>query len=272
MLDAVSTSARSDSWTAAEAYGPYMGRWSALVAGKFIEWLALRRGACWLDVGCGTGALTQAILAGAQPAEVTGIDPSDQYVAFAQRRHVDRRACFTTGDAEALPVGDASQDAVVSSLVLNFVPSPARAAAEMKRVLRRGGTAAAYVWDYAGRMQLLRHFWDAAAALDPAARALDEGARFPLCNVQRLRDLFADADFAEIDCRVFEVPTLFRDFDDLWSPFLGGQGPAPTYCGTLAEELRAELRERLRAALPIAADGTINLIAGAFAVRGVRAD
>ena len=270
MLDSVSTTARPDSWAAAEAYGPYMGRWSALVACQFIEWLALPRSGHWLDVGCGTGALTQAILARAEPAEVTGIDPSDRYIAFAQSRHADRRAGFRTGDAQALPVADASQDAVVSGLVLNFVTCPARAAAEMKRVLRPGGTAAAYVWDYAGRMQLLRYFWDAAAALNPATRALDEGQRFPLCHVHRLRDLFADAGFVEIDCRAFDVPTVFRDFDDLWSPFLGGQGPAPTYCGTLVEEPRAALRERLRAALPIAADGTISLVARAFAVRGVR--
>lgn len=264
--------APADSWGAAEAYEPYMGRWSALVARKFVTWLALPRGLRWLDVGCGTGALTQAILACTEPAEVIGIDPSHRYIAFAQRQHADRPASFTTGDAQALPVGDASQDVVVSGLVLNFVPSPARAAAEMQRVLRPGGTAAAYLWDYAGRMQLLRHFWDAAAAVNPAARVLDEGLRFPLCNVQRLRDLFADAGFAEIDCRVFEVPTVFRDFDDLWSPFLGGQGPAPTYCGTLVEGQRTALRERLRAALPIAPDGTISLVARAFGVRGVRTE
>src|SRR5262249_18092048 len=247
MLNPVSTAARPDSWAAAESYGPYMGRWSALVASKFVDWLALRRGACWLDVGCGTGALTQAILARGDPAEVTGSDPSDRYVAFARGQHADRRASFRTGDAEALPVGDATQDAVVSGLVLNFVPSPAQAAAEMRRVLRARGTAAAYVWDYSGRMQMIRYFWDVAAALDPAARALDEGKRFPLCYVGRLRDLFAAAGFAEIDCRAFDVPTVFCDFDDLWSPFLGGQGPAPTYCGTLAAERRAALRERRRA-------------------------
>jgi SAM-dependent methyltransferase len=272
MLETVSIAAQPDSWAAAEAYGPYMGRWSALVAGRFVEWLALLPGACWLDVGCGTGALTQAILARAEPAHVTGVDSSDRYVAFAQHQHADRRASFRSGDAQALPLDDASQDAVVSGLVLNFVPRPARAAAEMKRVLRPGGTAAAYVWDYAGRMQLLRYFWDAAAALNPATRALDEGQRFPLCHVHRLRDLFADAGFVEIDCRAFDVPTVFHDFDDLWSPFLGGQGPAPTYCGTLAEEQRAALRERLRAALPIAPDGTIRLVARAFAVRGLRTE
>jgi hypothetical protein len=140
----------------------------------------------------------------------------------------------------------------------------------MMRVLRPGGTAAAYVWDYAGNMQLIRHFWNAAVSLDPADRALDEAERFPLCRPARLRALFADGGFAETDCRAIDVPTVFANFDELWAPFLGGQGPAPTYCGTLSEERREALRERLRAALPIAPDGSIRLIARAFAVRGLR--
>jgi hypothetical protein len=140
----------------------------------------------------------------------------------------------------------------------------------MLRVLRPGGTAAAYVWDYAGEMQLIRHFWNAAVALDPAARTLDEGERFPLCRPAPLRALFADAGFAETDCRAIDVPTVFADFDDLWAPFLGGQGPAPTYCGMLLEEQCAALRERLRAALPVAPTGSIGLKARAFAVRGMR--
>lgn len=270
MLDATATAPRPDAWAAGEAYEPYMGRWSRLVAGKFVDWLALPAGARWVDVGCGTGALAQTILVRAQPAEVTGIDPSEQYASHARRRTADRRAVFKTGNAHALPLPDASQDAVVSGLVLNFVPAPGRAVAEMMRVLRPGGTAAAYLWDYAGEMQLLRHFWNAAIALDPAAQALDEGERFPLCRPARLRALLADGGFVDTDCRAIDVPTVFADFDDFWQPFLGGQGPAPTYCGTLSEERRAALRERLRAALAIAADGSIRLTARAFAVRGVR--
>lgn len=270
MLDATATASRPDSWAAGEAYEPYMGRWSRLVASKFVDWLALPAGARWVDIGCGTGALTQTILDRAQPAGVTGIDPSEQYLAHVRRRIADQRAGFKAGDAQQLPLPETSQEAVVSGLVLNFVPTPEPAVAEMMRVLRPGGTAAAYVWDYAGEMQLIRHFWNAAVAVDPAAQALDEADRFPLCRPARLHALFAGAGFLETDCRAIDVPTVFADFDDFWRPFLGGQGPAPTYCGTLSEERRAALCERLRTALPVAADGSIRLTARAFAVRGLR--
>jgi len=259
-----------DVWAAGQAYEPYMGRWSRLVARDFVDWLALPSGARWLDIGCGTGALTQTIAARAAPAAVMGLDRSDGFVAFAGQDAWGRHIVFQTGDAQSLPFPDRTFDAVVSGLLLNFVPDPARAADEMRRVLRPGGTAAAYVWDYAGGMQLIRHFWSAAAALDPAAQALDEARRFPLCNPERLRALFGDCGFARTECRIIDVPTVFRDFDDYWAPFLGEQGPAPTYCGTLPDEQRIALREQLRAALPIEADGSIRLMARTFAVRGIR--
>ncbi len=132
-----------------------------------------------------------------------------------------------------------------------------------------GGTVAAYVWDYAGQMQLMRYFWDAAVALDPAASHLDEGQRFPLCQPEPLMQLFRAAGLREVEVRLIDIPTAFRDFEDYWSPFLGGQGPAPSYTMSLSEERRSALRERLRATLPMAADGSIHLIAGAWAVRGV---
>lgn len=259
-----------DVWAAGEAYEPYVGRWSRLVARDFIDWLALPSDARWLDVGCGTGVLTQTILAHAAPASVTGIDASDRFIAYARRHTPDPRARLQTGNAEALPFSDDLFDAAVAGLVLNFIPSPERALAEMRRVLRPGGTAAVYVWDHAGEMQLIRHFWDAAISLDSDARHLDEGRRFPICHPGPLLALFRDAGFVRTEWRVIDVPTVFNSFDDYWSPFLGGQGPAPTYCGTLAEERRTKLREQLRATLPIRHDGTIRLIARAFAVRGIR--
>jgi SAM-dependent methyltransferase len=261
---------RADVWAAGEAYEPYVGRWSRLVAREFIDWLALPSGGRWLDLGCGTGALTQTIAARSKPATVTGLDPSDRFIAYARRQTHDRRVCFQTGDAQALPFPDRTFDAVVAGLVLNFIPDPARAVGEMKRVLQAGGTGAAYVWDHAGEMQLIRYFWSAAVALDPAAQALDEARRFPLCDRDRLLILFRDCGFERTECRALDVPTAFKDFDDYWLPFLGGQGPAPTYCSTLSDHRRALLRERLRAALPIERDGSIRLMARAFAVRGVR--
>ena len=124
------------------------------------------------------------------------------------------------------------------------------------------------MWDYASGMQLLRRFWDAAVALDPAAAALDEGRRFPICEPDALAGLFRDAGLDDVETRAIVVPTVFRDFDDLWEPFLGGQGPAPAYAMSLSEDARAALRERLRTSVPSGPSGTIELSARAFAVRG----
>jgi SAM-dependent methyltransferase len=262
---------RKDPWASGAAYEPYVGRWSRVVACEFITWLAMPPGARWLDVGCGTAALSQAILDLASPDEIRGIDPSESYLTFARQQVGDRRASFRLGDAHALPEASGSYDAVVAGLVLNFVPQPSRAVAEMGRVARVGGTVAAYVWDYGGQMQLIRYFWDAAVALDPAISDLDEGQSFPICQPEPLLQLFRAAGLREVEGRLIDIPTAFRDFEDYWSPFLGGQGPAPGYAMSLAEERRHALRERLRATLPMADDGSIQLIARAWAVRGVRA-
>ncbi|MBF8283654.1 MAG: methyltransferase, partial [Anaerolineales bacterium] len=142
--------------------------------------------------------------------------------------------------------------------------------AEMARAAKPESVVAAYVWDYAGKMQMMRHFWNAAAALDPAARDLDEGRRFPICQPEPLRELFQNAGLREVEVRPIDIAADFRDFDDYWSPFLGGQGPAPGYAMSLSDERRAALRERIRAGLPFALDGSIPLVARAWAVRGFR--
>jgi len=259
-----------ETWAAGDAYEPYIGRWSRLVAREFVAWLGVAGGAAWLDVGCGTGALSQTVLEAADPAAVVGIDPSLGFLAHARAR-LAGPARLVVADARRLPLADARMDAAVSGLVLNFVPDPAGAVAEMARVTRAGGRVAAYVWDYGSRMELIRRFWDAAAALDPAAATLDEGRRFGLCRPEPLAGLFRDAGLVEVAGRPIEVPTRFRDFDDYWTPFLGGQGPAPGYAMALDEGRRAALREALRARLPVAADGSIPLVARAWAVAGTRA-
>jgi len=261
---------RPDVWASGAAYEPYVGRWSRLVAREFLSWLAVPPGKRWLDVGCGTGALTGMIVAMASPAHVDAVDRSEGYVAYAQEQVPDPRVRFHVADAQALPSDAAAYDAVVSGLVLNFVPDPARAAAEMARVARPGATVAVYVWDYAEKMELMRYFWDAAVALDPGARELDEGRRFPLCRPEPLGALFRQAGLADVEVRAIDVPTVFRDFDDYWTPFLGGQAPAPSYAMSRDEAGRAALRERIRAALPVEADGSIRLVARAWAVRGAR--
>ena len=259
------------SWDSGGAYELYVGRWSRLVAREFVRWLAVPPGRRWLDVGCGTGALAHTVLEHAAPSEVVGIDPSAAYVASAaDRMGDDLRARFEIGDAQDLRAPAATFDVVVSGLVLNFVPQAERAVAKMARSTRPGGTVGAYVWDYAEGMGLIRHFWDAAGALDPKAKELDEGRRFRLCKPEPLRRLFLSAGLEDVEVHAIEVPTRFRDFDDYWSPFLGGQGPAPSYAMSLSQERRGELRERIWAGLPSDPDGGIPLTARAWAIQSIR--
>lgn len=255
-------------WAAGDAYEQYVGRWSRLVAAAFLDWLQVPAGRSWLDVGCGTGALSATITRRMRPVRVIGIDPSDGFLTLAREQVTDPCAAFERGVAQTLSYDDSRFDAAVSGLVLNFVPDQGRMVTEMRRVVVPGGTVALYVWDYAGKMQLMRHFWDAAAALDAAARNLDEGARFPVCRPEPLADLLRAAGLETVETTAIDVPTVFADFDDYWSPFLGGQGPAPAYCMSLAEEPRARLRDHLRQALPTGPDGRISLIARSWAVRG----
>ena len=259
-----------DNWASGDLYEDYMGRWSRRVAREFIEWLALPAGGQWLDVGCGTGALSQTILQLAEPAHTKGIDRSEGFVKFANEHVGDNRVQFEVGDAEALTDDAEAFDTVVSGLVLNFIPHPERALAEMKRVTRAGGVVAVYVWDYAEGMQFIRHFFDAAIALDPKAVEHDEGPRFPICHPDALHRLFESIGLHVVEVRPIEIATVFRDLDDYWSPFLAGVGPAPSYAMSLSEENRSALRERIRAGLPFASNGSIPLVARAWAARGIR--
>jgi len=228
--------------------------------------LGIAAGRRWLDIGCGTGALCAAIMDLCSPASVAGVEPSEGFLKTAKENLADR-AALHLGSATAIPLGDASVDVVVSGLMLNFVTDQRAALAEMARVTGKGGTIAAYVWDYAGKMELIRLFWDAAVELDPDAAKMDEGIRFPLCRPEALEKLFADAGLRSVEVVSIDIPTPFGDFDDYWQPFLGGQGPAPAYVMSLDETGRTRLRDRLRGRLPTAADGSISLTARAWAIR-----
>jgi SAM-dependent methyltransferase len=172
------------------------------------------------------------------------------------------------GSATSIPLEEASVDVVVSGLVLNFVQDPRAAVLEMARVTSDDGTIAAYLWDYAGGMQAIRFFWDAAVELNPHAAQLDEGVRFPLCRPEALETLFAKAGLGRVEVKAIDVPTPFASFDDYWQPFLGGQGPAPSYAMSLDDAARERLRDRIRERIPTTPDGGISLTARAWAVRG----
>ena len=260
----------NESWSSGDSYEPYVGRWSRLVAQEFIHWLAIPKDRKWLDVGSGTGALSQTILEHANPRKVKGIDRAEDYVEFAHSRVDHPQVEFEVGNAQSLKVDSKAFDVAVSGLVLNFVPHPNQMIAEMARAVRDGGVVALYVWDYAGNMQMMRHFWNAAIALDPAARDLDEGRRFPICSPQPLTELFQNAGLFQVQVRPIDILAQFKDFNDFWSPFLGGQGPAPGYVMSLSEARRTQLRERIYNSLPFGLDGTITLVLRAWAAQGVK--
>jgi len=256
----------SDTWERGSPYERYVGRWSRQVAPVFLSWLSIPAGRRWLDVGCGTGALCAAIVDRCAASSVIGIEPSEGFLGTA-RENLAGRAVLHQGIATAIPLDDASVDVVVSGLVLNFIADERAALAEMARVTAKGGTIAAYVWDYAEKMELMRYFWDVARELDPGAAKMDEGVRFPLCRPEALVKLLAGAGLEKIEVSAIDIPTSFANFDDYWQPFLGGQGPAPAYTMSLDETARVRLRDRIRERLPIESDGSISLMARAWAAR-----
>ncbi len=175
-----------DTWQEGSTYDGYMGRWSRHLANEFVGWLNVPVDSRWVDVGCGTGALAEAIAQSASPTSVAGIDPSPGFIAAAKAR-LGAGADLRVGDAQLLPFDDGGFDAAVSAIALNFVPDPRLAVREMARVTAKGGVVATYLWDYAEGMEMIRLFWDAAVALDPSIAHLDEATRFPLCRSRTAR-------------------------------------------------------------------------------------
>jgi SAM-dependent methyltransferase len=260
----------NEGWLAGATYEEFMGRWSRLLAPKFVAWLSVAPGAHWLDVGCGTGALSDAICTAGQPASVVACDPAEPFIEHARRRQADARITFVVAGVDQLPTRPAGFDNVTSALALNFFPEPRAAVEEMRRRTAPGGLLSACVWDYAGRMELLRRFWDSAVAIDSSARDLDEGRRFPICRPDALEALFRASGLEQVACRPIEITTRFAGFADFWTPFLGGTGPAPAYVAKLDVARRERLAAHLERSLPRSADGSIAIVARAWAVRGVR--
>jgi SAM-dependent methyltransferase len=255
-------------WASGDAYENYMGRWSRLIAPRFLEWLGAAPKEEWLDIGCGAGVLSAAILAQCDPARVAGIDASKPFVEAARAQVRDPRFEVRTGNALTLPFDDREFGFAVSGLVLNFTGDSGSAAAEMVRVVRPGGRVALYVWDYAGHMQIMRHFFDAATAMDARAREFDDGVRAPICRPGPLGELFDAAGLRDVDVRAIDIPAAFEGFDDYWNPFLGGTGSAPKYYASLPPEQQIALRDSVRRRLPVGPGGEILLAVRAWAVQG----
>lgn len=254
----------------AEAYDRFMGRWSRLVAPLFVDFTDLPdRAGRLLDVGSGTGSLTSAIAERKVRVHILGIDPSEEYVAYAKSRNpFPDRASFQVGDAQRLDFPDDSFDAGLSLLAFNFIADPRRALGEVRRVTKSEGRVAAAVWDYGAGMRMLRAFWDAAASIDPEAERFDE-KYMPLCRVGELSDLWRQCGLESVRERPLDITMRFESFVDYWDAFLLGQGPAGSYAGSLGPSRLQALRSALKRQLSLSAeDSPLVLPARVWFVRG----
>ncbi|TCU97266.1 methyltransferase family protein [Paracandidimonas soli] len=246
------------------AYERYMGKWSQLAGATFLDWLSPEPTRQWLDVGCGNGAFTELLIERCSPASVHGIDPSGEQLAYARGRPALRTAQFRVGDAMALPYPDATFDLAVMPLVIFFVPDPARGIVEMGRVVRPGGTVAAYAWDMPGGgfpyEMLLAEIRGLGIAV-PAPPSPDAS------RMNVMQDLWAGAGLVEIETRGIDVRRTFADFADFWETALGAPSVGPTLA-TMADDDLATLKTRVRDRLPADASGRITYDARANAVKG----
>jgi SAM-dependent methyltransferase len=257
--------------TAGAAYEVFLGRWTRRLAPLLIDFAAFPGTGPLIDVGCGTGSLARAMATRWPARSVIGVDVAPPYVAFARAEARLDNLVFAEADAMQLPYADAAFDGAAAQLVLNFVPDPVAALAEMKRVTAPGGRLVAAVWDFRGGLVYQRIFWDTAAGLDAQAAAVrDRLFSGALALPDGLVELFARCSLQQVECTSLTIRMDYASFDDYWTPLLGGQGPVGTYATALPADLRARLAAAVRAAyLAGAPDGPRSLTATAWAVRGV---
>ena len=251
------------------AYERFMGRWSRLTGKLFVDWLQIPPQRSWLDVGCGTGAFTGVILERCDPKAVIALDSSEQHLAYAKSRIRDERADFRVGDATAIKAKDHAFDVCTAALVLNFISQQSKALAEMSRVVRPGGTVAAYVWDFAGRRNLSQHLWDAIAAISPDAEAVGRSTlQADASHPDALARLFRAQSLADVQIRSLEIQVTFESMDAYWKSNTDFSSAAGLYCRSLPIEQLSALRRTLHTILPADEKGEISFPARAWAIQG----
>jgi SAM-dependent methyltransferase len=255
-------------FAASAGYEHFMGRWSRQLAPAYIAFAGAKNGDRILDVGTGTGSLAAALESSMPASEIVGVDPSEGFIAYAQKNATSPRAQFEVGDAQVLRFKNASFDSTMALLVLNFVPDHNKAAAEMRRVTRPGGIASACVWDYDAGMQMLRFFWDEAIALAPAIEPKDE-RHMKLSRQGQLGDLWRKTGLTDVREEPLTIEQHYSSFGDYWEPFTRGAGPGGAYVVSLSEDRRQQLEARIRMRLlGDRPDGPFTLKAKTWCVRG----
>ena len=262
------TEAEVRMFTASAGYERFMGRWSRLLAPRYIAFAGIKDGDRVLDVGTGTGSVAAAAEASMPKSEIVGIDPSAEFIAYAQKNAKSTRARFEVGDGQALKFKDASFDHTMSLLVMNFIPDHNKAIAEMRRVTRPQGIVSSCVWDYDAGMQMLRFFWDEAVALDPTIEPKDE-RHMKLSRQGQLGDLWRKAGLVNVREEPLVIDQPFSSFNDYWEPFTKGVGPGGAFVVSLSEDRRQQLEARMRKRLlGDRQDGPFTLKARVWCVRG----
>jgi len=248
-----------------KAYERLMGRWSRLAGEKFLDWLDAPKNLKWIDVGCGNGAFTEVLIARCSPAAVIGVDPSEGQLTYARARPGAKRAEFRVADAQALPFPDDSFDAATMALVIVFIPDPVKAARELARVVRPGGVAATYMWEFPDGF----HLAPLAAAMKDLGLTPPERPNVEASGRDAMRAIWQQAGLTAIETEVIRIRVYFSSFDDFWDSNTVPVGPSGKALSELSPSAHQQLKTRLRERLPIAADGSISYEAFANAVRGV---
>jgi SAM-dependent methyltransferase len=243
-----------------DAYDRFMGRYSRELAPVFADFGGIEAGMTVLDVGCGSGVLTEELAGRVGAENVAAVDPSPLVEVCAERVP---GADVRRGAAEALPWPGESFDTALAQLVIHFMEDPAAGVAEMARVTRPGGVVAACSWDFGGGMHMLRAYWESARALNPDI----DGEASPFGQLEPLERLWHELELDDVQAGPLEVETRYEDFDELWGSFLGGVGPAGQYAISRPSDEQAALREEYHRRLG-APDGSFTLAARAWAVRG----
>ncbi|MCH9670790.1 MAG: methyltransferase domain-containing protein [Gammaproteobacteria bacterium] len=246
------------------AYERMMGRWSRLAGDVFLDWLAVESGLRWVDVGCGNGAFTEAVIERCAPSAIEGVDPSQGQLEFARTRDGVSLARFHQGDAMSLPQEDNSFDVAAMALVLFFVPDPVKGLAEMRRVVTPGGVVSAYAWDILGGGFPLHAFQEElrAMGLTPPLPPSVEASR-----LKAMEELWVSAGLVDVEVREITVERTFTDFDDLWGTSLLGPSVGPMIASMGHSDANG-LKQRLEAQFPVQNDGRITYSARANAVKG----